>query len=75
MRYRTRSTIRDRVLEVANARPFVPYVGWDVVVTGDDGEFSIIEGNSYPGLKSIQVHGPLLTDDRVERFYENCGVL
>lgn len=67
-------TIRDRILELAESCPFVPYVGWDIVVTGDDGEFTLIEGNSYPGLKSIQVHGPLLTDERVRRFYEHHGV-
>ncbi|APX95639.1 sugar-transfer associated ATP-grasp domain-containing protein [Natronorubrum daqingense] len=66
--------IRTRLLEVADACSFVPYAGWDVIVTGDDGEFKIIEANSYPGMKSIQVHGPLLTDDRVRRFYERHNV-
>lgn len=65
--------IRTRVLELADACSFVPYVGWDLVVT-DEGEFTVIEANSYPGLKSIQVHGPLVTDDRVRRFYERHGV-
>ena len=66
--------IRTRVLEMADACSFLPYVGWDVIVTDDDGGFTVIEANSYPGLKSIQVHGPLLTDDRVRRFYERHGV-
>ncbi|QFU83055.1 sugar-transfer associated ATP-grasp domain-containing protein [Natronorubrum aibiense] len=66
--------IRDQILEMADACSFVPYIGWDVIVTGSDGEFSVIEANSYPGLKSIQVHGPLLTDDRVRRFYERMDV-
>ena len=66
--------IREQVLEMADACSFVPYIGWDVIVTGPDGEFSVIEANSYPGLKSIQVHGPLLADDRVRRFYERMDV-
>ncbi|MEY7851003.1 sugar-transfer associated ATP-grasp domain-containing protein [Natrarchaeobius sp. A-rgal3] len=66
--------IRERVLEIADGCSFVPYVGWDVVVTDDEGSFTVLEANSYPGLKSIQVHGPLLTDDRVRRFYERYGV-
>ncbi|WP_339104331.1 sugar-transfer associated ATP-grasp domain-containing protein [Haloterrigena salinisoli] len=66
--------IRATVLEMADACPFVPYVGWDVIVTDDDGGFTVIEANSYPGLKSIQVHEPLLADDRVRRFYERHGV-
>lgn len=65
--------IRARILELADACSFVPYVGWDVIVT-DDGQFVVLEANSYPGLKSIQVHGPLLSDDRVRRFYERRGV-
>ncbi|ELY87757.1 hypothetical protein C483_17708 [Natrialba hulunbeirensis JCM 10989] len=66
--------IRSRVLEMASSASFLPYIGWDVIVTDDDGSFSVIEANSYPGLKSIQVHGPLLTDNRVRRFYERHGV-
>ena len=66
--------IRERLLEIADGCSFVPYVGWDVIVTDEEGSFTVIEANSYPGLKSIQVHGPLLTDDRVRRFYERHGV-
>ncbi|ELY44545.1 hypothetical protein C495_11609 [Natronorubrum sulfidifaciens JCM 14089] len=66
--------IRAQLLEMADACSFVPYIGWDVIVTGSDGEFRVIEANSYPGLKSIQVHGPLLADERVRRFYERTGV-
>lgn len=68
------SAIVSRILEFAETYSYIPYIGWDVVVTGADGGFKILEGNSYPELKSIQVHGPLLTDDRVRRFYEHHGV-
>ncbi|WP_129115742.1 sugar-transfer associated ATP-grasp domain-containing protein [Halegenticoccus tardaugens] len=68
-------SIRDRVLEMANAYPHIPYVGWDVVPTDADGGFKIIEANSYPGTNSLQVHRPLLADDRARRFYERHGVL
>ncbi len=66
--------IRDRLLEIAEALSHVPYVGWDLVVTGE-GEFQIIEANSYPGVASLQVHRPLLTDDRTRRFYRNHDVI
>lgn len=65
--------IREQLLEIASSTPYIPYVGWDLVITGD-GEFEIIEANNYPGMKSIQVHGPLCTDERVERFYREHGV-
>ncbi|MEM4781998.1 MAG: sugar-transfer associated ATP-grasp domain-containing protein [Halalkalicoccus sp.] len=65
--------IREGLLEVAGSVPYVPYVGWDLVITGA-GEFEIIEANNYPGMKSLQVHGPLCADPRVERFYRERGV-
>lgn len=67
--------IREKLLAVAAAFPQTPYVGWDVVPTDDEGGFQIIEANSYPGMKSLQVHRPLLADDRVERFYDARGAL
>jgi hypothetical protein len=67
-------SIRDRICALATDHPMIPYVGWDLLVTDDEGSFTIIEANSYPGLKSIQVHGPLLADERVRRFYARHGV-
>ncbi len=65
--------IRKDLLSMAETVPYIPYVGWDLVVT-DDGEFEIIEANNYPGVKSLQVHRPLLTDERIRRFYRTHGV-
>lgn len=67
--------IRERVLDIAAENAHVPYVGWDVVPTDDAGGFQVIEGNSYPGAKSLQVHRPLLADERVRDFYERHDVL
>lgn len=68
-------TIYERILEIAAANEHVPYVGWDVVPTDETGGFTIIEGNSYPGTKSLQVHRPLLNDERVRTFYARHGVI
>jgi hypothetical protein len=65
--------IREKLLEIADSVPYLPYVGWDLVITRE-GEFEIIEANNYPGMKSLQVHGPLCTDERVERFYREYDV-
>ncbi|MDS0293765.1 sugar-transfer associated ATP-grasp domain-containing protein [Halogeometricum luteum] len=64
--------IRDRLLELASAVPYLPRVGWDVVVTGE-GEFVVLELNSHAGVETLQVHGPLLRDERSRRFYEYHG--
>lgn len=62
-----------RVLEVAGEHPYLPYVGWDVVVTEDG--LRILEGNANSGTDVLQVHGPLLADPRVRRFYERRGFI
>lgn len=68
------AAVRDRLLEIAETLSHVPYVGWDLVVTGE-GEFAIIEANSYPGVASLQVHRPLLAEERTRRFYRHHGVV
>ena len=59
------------IVRIATAVPFLPYVGWDFVVT-DDG-LQVIEGNNYSGMNVFPV--PMLDDPRVVRFFEHHGVL
>jgi len=66
--------IRERLLEIASTFSHLPYVGWDLVVTSK-GEFKIIEANSYPGVASLQVHRPLLAEERTRRFYQRHSVV
>jgi hypothetical protein len=61
-----------RMLEVCRRLPYLPYVGWDLVVTADG--FRLIEGNHFPGLFPHQAHAPLLADRRVFRFFAAHGV-
>jgi hypothetical protein len=60
--------VRERVLELATTVPYLPRMGWDVVVT-DDG-IAVLEVNAHAATRTIQVHRPLLDDPRVRRFYE-----
>ena len=39
------------------------------------GEFEIIEANSFTDVHAMQVHEPLLRDERVREFYERRGVI
>ncbi|MBN1805927.1 MAG: hypothetical protein JW837_11815 [Sedimentisphaerales bacterium] len=55
------------ILEITEYMAYVPYMGWDVVVTSDG--FKITEINSLSDLQFLQVHRPLLKDERVRRFY------
>ncbi len=61
----------ESVLRVAEALPFAPYVGWDVLMS-DDGPV-LIEGNAGPSMH-CQMHFPYLLDERVRRFVEHHGV-
>jgi hypothetical protein len=57
--------VRREVLRVMTTMHGCHCIGWDVVVTA--GGFEIIEGNNRPDVHQLQVHGPLLVDDRVRR--------
>lgn len=61
-----------KILEIAGHLPFIPYIGWDLVITRDG--FKIIEGNNFPSLEG-QIHGPLLVDPRVRKFYTKFQVI
>jgi len=58
--------VLDGVRRAAAALPGHRYVGWDLAVTEDG--FSIIEGNNR-GDVVVQMHGPLLVDERLRRFF------
>lgn len=64
---------RDAILDLAAKLSFLSYVGWDVVVT--DTGFTMIEGNNYTDVNLLQVHQPLLADERVRRFYRHHAVI
>lgn len=62
------------VLRAAAALPFNRIASWDVLVDRD-GVAVIIEANGNGGVSLLQVHGGLLRDARVRRFYETYGVV
>lgn len=64
--------VKAGLLGVARRMSYIPYVGWDIVVTADG--FRIIEGNNYPHL-GHQLFEPLLVDPRVRAFYERHEVI
>lgn len=61
------------VLEAANRLSFMEYIGWDIVVSPSGPV--ILEANVNSGMNVLQVHGPLLRDPRVRRYFEKRGVV
>lgn len=59
--------VKQLVFNLGRAFPYLPYVGWDIVVTEDGPR--IIEGNHIMGTDIMQTHKALLADPRVRRFY------
>ena len=66
--------IAERLLDIATELSHIPYLGWDIIVTGPS-KFAIIEANNHTNTRSIQVHEPLLRDGRVRRFYKRHGII
>lgn len=64
--------VKEEVLRMAGSVPFLPYLGWDIVVTAQG--MKVLEGNNYSDLNLIQVHGPLLNDERVRKFYKHYAL-
>lgn len=64
-----------RVLSLDLARHFwyLPLVAWDFIVT-EDGPV-VIEGNCHPTIPMMQIHEPLLTDERTRKFFEYHDII
>lgn len=65
--------VTETILKIILNRPHLQYVGFDVVVTDDS--LKIVEANGNMDVDVLQVHRPLLSDDRVRRFYRHHGVI
>ena len=66
--------VTDVVLRAAASVPFNRMAGWDVLVDAE-GVPVILEANGNSDVNLLQVHGGLLAEPRVRRFYEAFGVL
>jgi len=66
--------VKHEVLRAARALLANRYIGWDVIVDRE-GRPVIIEGNKNSDVNLLQVHGGLLTDPAIRRFYQKTGVV
>lgn len=65
--------LQTELLSTLEGLPEFVYVGWDVLVT--DERFWVLEGNVNTEFNALQVHGPLLADERVKAFYKSHHII
>jgi Sugar-transfer associated ATP-grasp len=66
--------VMDTVLRAAASVPFNRMAGWDILVDAE-GVPVILEANGNSDVNLLQVHGGLLAEPRIRRFYAAFGVL
>jgi len=59
--------VKTDVIRMCYELNFIPYMGWDIVITEDS--FKVLEVNSLSDVYIYQLFEPLLTDERLRRFY------
>ncbi|OSM42632.1 sugar-transfer associated ATP-grasp domain-containing protein [Nesterenkonia sp. PF2B19] len=64
---------KELVMDASRRLSFMEYIGWDIII-GPTGPV-ILEGNINSGMNVLQVHGPLLADERVRSYYLKRGVI
>jgi hypothetical protein len=67
------SELKTAVREMASELWYMPMAAWDITVTKNG--FKMLEANSTPTINMMQVHRPLLLDERTRRFFEHHDVL
>jgi len=60
--------IKSEVLRIADFLAFIPYMGWDIVITSNG--FKVLEINSLPTLL-WQIHNPICDNPRAKAFYRH----
>lgn len=64
-------TIQETLRNLAGTVPQTPLLGWDILVT-DDGPM-VLEANTIPEPEMMQIHEPMLSNSRSQRFYDDYG--
>jgi len=67
--------IKELALSAASHLSFIPYIGWDIMISSSQPGLKILEANDHCGVQILQMHSPLLRDERVRSFYRKHRVL
>lgn len=64
-------SIKREVLQTARRLAYFKFMSWDVVARDDD--IVVIEADTVSAIDLLQVHRPMLKDERLRRFFEYHG--
>lgn len=65
--------IKEQIYNLLTCFPMIKYVGWDIAE--QDERIVALEGNNHPQARLLQIHKPLLGDERVVRFYKHHRII
>lgn len=65
--------LKAEILSLAEKVSMIPYIGWDIVLSGE--EISILEANTNSDVNLLQVHTPLLSLPGVKEFFTYHKIL
>jgi len=63
--------VKKKILETAASMAYYKFLSWDVVLLEEG--IAVIEADTVSGIETLQVHRPLLKDERVRRFLSHYG--
>jgi len=69
------NAVKELACALASHLSFLSYVGWDLVLSEGPPGIRVLEANDFCGVQLLQMHRPLLRDQRVRAFYESRGVV
>lgn len=67
------SGVKDNLKGILCSMPGIKYIGWDIIIQKK--EFKILEGNSRPGMRILQINNPLLDNRRVKEYCNKHGII
>jgi hypothetical protein len=65
--------VKRRIIWMAGQMPYLKYVGWDFVLSGDD--LYVLEGNVSPGLGLVQIYDPMKNYSQAWNFFRRHGYI
>jgi len=65
--------VKNKILQFMSDNPFLDFIGWDILITEDS--FVVIEANHNPGLYTVQLFKPYLSDSRAYNFFKSKKII